>query len=50
MIENNSYDKAANADHYPRAAGSILGTTTTTTLSLVDSAALRGSQVKSAIL
>ena len=43
-------NKAANADHYPRAVGPILGkdstrTTTKTTKSHVDSAAHRGSRV-----
>ncbi len=42
-----SLNKAANANHYPRAAGPILGyDSRTTTKSLVDSAALRGSRVK----
>ncbi len=41
-------NKAANADHYPRAAGPILGyhSTRTTTSPHVDSAALRGSREK----
>ena len=41
-------NKAANADHYPRALGPILGydSKTTTIKSHVDSAALRGSRLK----
>ena len=45
-------NKAANAVHYPRAADPILGydSRKTTTKSLVDSAALRGSRVKMSVV
>ena len=48
FAQKQKLNKAANADNYPRAEGPILGNDLTTrkTKPLVDSAALRGSRVK----